>query len=235
VFGGQRACGFDKCLGRGCNAALTLHRLHHHGTGLVGNGGFQRGDIVIRQVRDAFRLGAEAIGIFRLAAHGHGKESPAMEGIGKGNDLDLFRAEFLDGVTTRQLECSFVGLGAGIGKKHLLGKGGIHQLACQTQSRLVGQHIAQVPDLVGLFGQRLDQCRMRVANTAHGNAAGQVDVFLALLIPHARASATHRHKTGGGVIGYHHPVEIGSSHMGIHCRLSLSQKMAKARLVATPR
>lgn len=112
---------------------------------------------------DTLELGPEAIGILRLAADVDGEQGAPVEAVAGGDDLVLLRAVDIVGVAASQLEGRLVGLGAGVGEEHPLGEGGVHQLARQAQGRLVGEDVGNVPDALGLLGERLDQRRMRVA------------------------------------------------------------------------
>ena len=78
----------------------------------------------------------------------------------EGDDFGLIRAVTGNGVVARQLERRFVRFGAGVHEHHALGEGGIHQLAAQTQRRLVGKDIAGMPQGFSLLMQRRDQSRM---------------------------------------------------------------------------
>lgn len=115
-------------------------------------------------------------------------------------------------VQARELERGLVGLGAGVAEEHALGEGGIDQLVGQAQGRLVGEHVGDVPQGVGLLGQRLDQCRMAVTEGVDGDAAGEVDQLATALIPDSRTQATHRNKGGRGIVGDQILIEIGALH-----------------------
>ena len=101
--------------------------------------------------------GSKALGVLGLAADGDGEQGAAVERLGEGDDLALVRAEMIGGILARQLERGFVGLGPGIGEEHPFGEGQFAQPTGQLQRRLVGQHIADMPELVRLFGQRRHQ------------------------------------------------------------------------------
>ncbi|MNO85798.1 hypothetical protein D3C76_771770 [compost metagenome] len=106
-----------------------------------------------------------------------------METVERGDDFVLFRAEAVMGDTTGQLEGGLVGFSPGVTEEHALGESGIDQLAGQLQGRLVGENVGDVPQLVGLFGQRTDQRRVGMAKDVHGDAAGKVDQLAARLVP----------------------------------------------------
>ncbi len=213
VLVAQLARPFQVGLLRRQHAALALDRFQHHGAGLVGDRRRQRFQVVVGNVGDTLELGPEAIGILRLAADVDGEQGAPVEAVAGGDDLVLLRAVDIVGVAASQLEGRLVGLGAGVGEEHPLGEGGVHQLARQAQGRLVGEDVGNVPDALGLLGERLDQRRMRVAQGGHGDAAGEIDQFAAALVPDARSLASHRDEGGGGVVGDHIPVEIGTFYL----------------------
>ncbi|MNZ80623.1 hypothetical protein D3C78_992650 [compost metagenome] len=210
VLVAQLAGTFQVGLVRRQHAALALHGLQDHGAGLVGDGRLQGLQVVERHMGDAFHLRPEAVGIFRLAADGHGEQGAAVEAVGRRDDLVLVRAVDVVGITAGQFERCLVGLGAGVGEEYALGKGGIHQLPGQAQGRLVGEDVGHVPDLVGLLGERLDQRRVGMAQGVHGDAAGEVDQLATGLVPDSGTLASHRDESGGGIVGNHHLVEIGA-------------------------
>jgi hypothetical protein len=119
------------------------------------------------------------------------------------------------GDATGQLEGGLVGFGAGVAEEHALGKGGVDQLVRQAQGRLVGEHVGDVPQLVGLLGQRLDQRRVAVAQYVDRDAAGEVDQLATRLVPDAGTLATHRNEGGRRIVGNHDLVEIGTLHRGL--------------------
>ena len=206
VLVAQLACGAREFGGRRQYAALALQRLHHHGAGLVRDRRFERGDIVERQVRDTSRNRLEALGVLGLAADADGEQRASVKGVVERDDLVLALGARI-AVATCQLERGFVGLAPGVGEKHALGESLFGQLARQAQRRFVGDHVREVPELVALLGQRGHQLRVAVTQHGHRNAAGEVDVFLVVLIPDSRTLASHRHDGARNVIRNHDFIE----------------------------
>ncbi len=215
------------------HAALALHRFQNDGAGLVRDGCFQRIQIVVRNVRDTGNLRAEAVGILGLTTDVHGKQGTAMEAVQRRDDFVLVFTELFAGITTRQFQCRFVGLGAGVAEEHAVGKGGVHQLVRQTQSRLIGEHVGDVPELARLLGERLDQCRMGMTEGVDGDAAGKVDQLAARLVPDTGAFAANRNEGGRGVVGNHYLIEIGALHMRSGHRGLLPRAAIDERIVGT--
>ena len=88
------------------------------------------------------------------------------------------------GPLAHQLDRGLVGLGAGVAQEGALGEArGRHQLLRQPQRRLAVEDVAGVPEFAGLFHQRGGQLRGAVAQAAHRDAGGEVDVVAALAVP----------------------------------------------------
>ncbi len=190
----QRAQTLHKLCRRGHHAALALNRLDHDGAGMVVDNRFYRLEIVKGNVHDIRRFRPEAVGVFRLAADGNGKQRAPVKRVVEGDDFTFERAVALAGVVARQLESGLVRFRAGVGEEDAIGEGGVDKLAGKAQRRLVGKDVAQMPQGFALGFQRLDQRRMTVAQRRDGDAAGEVDILFALLIPDAAALAFDRHK-----------------------------------------
>ncbi|MNY26551.1 hypothetical protein D3C86_1604080 [compost metagenome] len=161
---------------------------------------------------DAFDLRAEACRVLGLAGDADGEQGTTVEAVERGNDLALLRPGDFVAIAACQLEGGLVGLGAGVGEEHAVGEGGLGQQLGQAQGRLVGEHVGHVPELLRLFGQRLDQCRVGMAEHVHGDAAGEVHQLATALIPDSAALATHRNEGGRGENGNHQLVKIGALH-----------------------
>lgn len=73
-----------------------------------------------------------------------------MEGIIEGYNLIFPTAVLVMRLLAHQLQRRFVGLRAAIAEKYLVGEGGINKLLHQTQHRLVGVTITQMPQFTGL-------------------------------------------------------------------------------------
>ncbi len=82
-----------------------------------------------------------------------------METLVESDDFVLFRTKVVVGVFTGQFKGCFVGFTAGVCKEYFVCKGGFRQLLCQTQRRLIGAGVAQMPQFIGLFFQGFNQFR----------------------------------------------------------------------------
>ena len=126
---------------------------------------------------------AETVGVGRLAADADGEEGTTVEALVEGDDLGLVGTELVDGVAAGQLEGGFVCFGTGVAEIDLLGEGGVNQLLGQAQGRLVGHHVGEVPQLLTLGFQGLDQLGMAMTEAIDRDPAREVDILAAFLIP----------------------------------------------------
>ena len=205
---------FEECLLAGDDAALALQRLDDDRAGVIAHQLAHGVEIVEFGVLDTARNRPEALGILGLATDADGEEGAAMEGLTEGDDLVLLLAMGVVGETTRQLERGLVGLTTGGAEVDLVGEGALGQRLGQRQCRLVGVDIGQVPDLVGLVLERLDQRRVAVTQRGDGDATGEVDVLATFLIPQTATLAAYRNGSLGCVVGHHGMVEIGTGQLG---------------------
>ena len=106
-------------------------------------------------------------------------------------------------VAARELQRRLVRLGARIAEEHAVGERRVDQPLRQPQRRLVGEPVRHVPQRARLLVERADHRRVAMPERGHGDAAREVDVHAALLVPHARALAAHRHERRGRVAGHH--------------------------------
>ena len=114
-----------------------------------------------------------------------------METAAEGDDDAAIRRPALrGGPTTDQLDRRFIGFGAGVAQENTRGEARGHdQFLGQAQRRFAVEHVAGVPQLAGLFGQRRDQIGVVMAQPAHGDAGGKIDVLLTVAVPDLRALA----------------------------------------------
>ena len=162
------------------HAALALHRLDQDRGGGVGDGllgGFEIGE---RHLDEAARDRTEAFEIFLLAAGRERRQRAAVEGAFIGDDVDALRMAGHRLIFARGLDRAFHRLGAGIAEEHQVRE------ACRAQP--LGEplrfrnpeQVGDVPDLLGLLGQRLDQHRMGVPEHIDRNARAEVEIALAV-------------------------------------------------------
>jgi hypothetical protein len=171
---------------------------------------------------DALGHRAEAFRILRLTADAHGEERAAMKRLRERDDFEFIRAVALERDAARQLQRGFVRFGARVGEERAVGERQIFQTPGETQHRLVGVAIADVPQLAALLVQHFQQFGMRMTERGDGDAAGEVDIVAALRIPDARAETAIRHEGRGRKHRHHDFVEGLSCHSQVvHGKSSL--------------
>ena len=123
---------------------------------------------------------AEAIEIFLVAGGGERRERAPMEGAVEGDDAALLRLAGDGLIFARHLDRAFHRFGAGIREKHGVGEARIGEPLRQPLGFGNAEEVRDVPNLLRLLGERLHQDRMRVAERVHGDAAGKIEVALAV-------------------------------------------------------
>jgi hypothetical protein len=122
-----------------------------------------------------------------------------VEGALEGDDAHLFRVSADRVIFARHLDGGFHRLGAGIRKEDDIRK------ACRTQPlrELLGLgdaiEVRDVPELLGLIGQGLDQLRMRVAKHIDGDARREIQIALAIGRGQPAALAPLKSEIGTGI------------------------------------
>ena len=171
---------FSDCGGQLADAALALHRLDQDRGGFRGDRLGRSIDVVERHLVEAVDLGPEAFQIFLLAAGGDRRQRAAVEGAFEGDGAIALGMAVHVMVAARRLDRAFQRLGARIGEEDLVGEGVLDEPL--GKPALVGDlvEIGDVPELAGLLGQRRDQMRMAVAERIDGDAAGEIEIALAI-------------------------------------------------------
>jgi len=129
-----------------------------------------------------------------------------VERAGEGEDLGAVLAALVP-VLPGHLDREFSRFGAGIREEHRLGEGRRHERF--GERLLAGDlvEIGDVPELAGLFRQRLDECGMGMAEHVDGDARPEVEVALAArgFEPGALAGLEGERGAGiGGEDGWYH-------------------------------
>src|SRR6185295_13439901 len=99
------------------HAAFALHGLEDDRADLVAGACellLERGDVVVRDVSDARRVGPESRGVLGLAAGGDREQRAAVEGVLRRDDAEFLLAEMIVRVAARELERRLVRLRAGV-------------------------------------------------------------------------------------------------------------------------
>ena len=180
VLGGQRAY-----------PALALQRFTENGAGPVADHPGNGLQVTEGGMHKALGERLKALVEFGLAGGGHGRQGPAMERAGQGNDLV---APF-PGLDAGQLDRRLVGLGPAVGEKDLVGEGMGDQQFGQLGLRPGNMH-----QFSGLAADRLGDGRMAVTEGADRNPREKIKVLPTVRVSQETAlTLDHgRRKTGIG-------------------------------------
>ncbi len=189
VLARQPACSLQERRRARRHPAFALHRLENHRADVVAafvaERGLERRDVVVGDVRDARRARAEALCVLRLASGRDREQRAAVERVQRRDDAQLVRPEPVVRPAPRELQRRLVRFGAGIAEEHALGERAVDETLRESQRGLVREPVADVPELAGLLVERADHRRMAVSECGHGDAAREIDVELAVLVPDA--------------------------------------------------
>ena len=113
-----------------------------------------------------------------------------MEGALEGDDAIAFRMAFGGMIFAHHLDGALHRLGAGIGEEHQVGKALLAQPRRQPLAVRRFEQVRHVPEFCRLRLQRRDEMRMAMAERVHRDAAGEIEIALAVgaIQPHALAA-----------------------------------------------
>ena len=199
----QLGHGRDKGPVQGQHAALPLNELEHHGAHVVAGHRLHAVQVVGIGIAETLGEGEEIVVELVLTGGGEGGQGAAMEGVVQGEDGATALAVFVIGVLPGQLDHGLVALGPGVGEHHV----GHARPGAQLLGHLgIGLGVVQVGDvgqLGGLGGHRVHPGLIVIAQGAHADAGGEVDVLLPGHVPHGGPLAVvHGH--GEAAVGGHH-------------------------------
>ncbi len=145
--------------------------------------GFHAVEVVGVGVAEALGKGEEIVVEHVLPSGGEGGDGAAVEGLVEGDDSPPSLAVLVKGVLAGQLDQALVALRAGVGEEHV----GHARFPAQPLRGLhIGLSVEQIGDvsqLACLLGDGVHPALVGVAQGAHADAGGEVDVFPALGVP----------------------------------------------------
>jgi len=219
----QRAHAGKKSRCSRAHAALALNRFEHHRRDIGRSHRlFERFQIVERAMAEAAGQRFVALLILGLRSRGDGGQGAAVEAaFERDDDATLGRATLIAGPAPHQFDCGLVGLGTGIAQEHAPRKTRFfHQGLRQAHRRLGIEHVAGVPQLVGLGVQCRLEVGIAVAERVHRDAGGKVHIVAALDVPQPSAQPAIQHQRARPV--HRQPVLVralhnvfGSAHVGL--------------------
>ena len=211
--------------GRHDDAGLPLHRLEDdRGDGVV-DGGRERGHVVVRHEGDVARQGLERLAVGGLGREGQRAHGAAVEGALGGDEPGAAGP-------AGELERGLVGLGAGVAEEDTRVVGPAEEAdeaLGQGDLWLGGEEVGHVAERAELGGDGLDEGGVGVAEGVDGDAAEQVDVLLAVGVPHVRALPAGEGQHGRAE-GVHHGagVAVLDAHVASSRRVGLAHPRGDA-------
>lgn len=157
---------------------------------------------------DLRRQRREILRIRRLAASGDGKQRAAVERVFKSHNAAFLRAVVVMGIFAGELQRRLVGFRAGVTEENAIGEGGVNQTFGEAQHRLVGIPVTGMPDFRRLGLQRFAQFRVCVPERIYRDAAREIDILFAFLIPERGTLSPHRNKRGRSINGDHPLIKV---------------------------
>ena len=173
---------FQADVGHDADSALALDRLDDDGGDVVGQRGAQRVVIAPGQLGETRQQRSEAVDQFLRACRRDGRGRTPVKRAFEGEDT-VAVAALRGPVLARHLDSQFAGLGARVGEGHVVGEGRRRQAFGQTLLPRHAVEVRQMPDVLGLGLQRLDQLGMGVAERVHRDPGPEIKPSPAVLVP----------------------------------------------------
>ena len=133
--------------------------------------------------------GSNGVAVGLLGGQRERAHGAAVEGALGGDDVGAAGAP-------GQLERRLVGLGAGVGEEHLArsAPSSASSFSASSTCGALAKKLEMWPSVPQLAGHGLDEGRVGVAERVDGDAAEQVDVLVAVVVPDVRALAAGEHQ-----------------------------------------
>ena len=185
--------GRDKRRRQRPHPALALNRLHDDGRRLVGHRGIKRrriGRVHKRHTRDQ-RF--ERLAIMRVRRNRQGPERAPVEGSRQRDKPGPLPVAPGVPVAARELQARLHRFGAAVAEKRALEPRQPRELLRQFGLIRMEEQIRRVDQGRGLLRQHLGQTGIRMAQAGHPHARREVEVVVALGVPHTGALPAHEH------------------------------------------
>lgn len=157
------------------NTAFTLDGFKRDRCRLRSKDSLERIQIVRRHLIETRCLRAKSFQILGLATRSDGPKGPTMERALEGYDVKALRLTFVEVVPARALDGSFHRFGAGIHKKHLVGKGSIAKALRKALTFGYLMQVGYVPEFGSLLLQRGYEVRMAMPYGIDGNTGTAIE------------------------------------------------------------
>ena len=160
--------------------ALALDRLDQDRRGLRPELALDRLEIRERYLIEAFERRTKPFQVFLLPARRERRQRAAVKRPLEGDDPKALGLAADRVILARGLDRAFECLGAGIGEEHQVGERRRAQPFGEPLSLRNAEQVGDVPELLRLLAERLDQMRMRVTERVHRHAGREIEIALAV-------------------------------------------------------
>ena len=181
------------------NAAFALDPFDADAGGSFADGGFERRDVVWRNESDAGHQRLEILAVFRLAGDGKRAEGAAVKGIFERNDLELVGRDVV-AVGLDHLERAFGGFGAAVGEKGSRKAAHLRDAFGERSLVFVVEEIRSMDQARSLFLNGGDDARMVLSERIDADAGDEIEIALAVDVPHVRSVAAHKNERMAGIV-----------------------------------
>ena len=176
-----------------------MHAFHQDGDGRGRNRVARGGQIIERNVPEARRRRLEPFLDLFLAGRGNAGQCASVKRIRRRQN---FKPAFIVAELAGEFEQAFVGLRAAVGKKAFARADALDQLGGEPALRFGEIQVRDVNEFFGLLDERLGDGRVRVAETAHGDARAEIEIALARDIKQIAARAVAEHEVETAIAGH---------------------------------
>jgi hypothetical protein len=164
-----------------------------------GAGGLQ---IVERHDGEAGQERGEAVAQLDLVGRADRAQRAAVKGVREGDQDVLLGPPVMVVIAPRRLDRPFHGFGARIGEKNGVGEGEIGKAPGVSLALRGAVQVGDVDQGRSLILDRPGEVRVAVPEQIDGDAAGEIQILLALLAEQINAFAAHRPDRRAGINGH---------------------------------
>ena len=201
--------------------AFALHGLKQNGGGRIVNRSAETFDIVELCDNDSRHQRTKSVLNFFLRRCRHRAEKPTVKSIFANDDFEnfsFFAARAGTPEKPRNFELTFVRLGTAVAEKHFAAAHVAHDALGNARRIFVHEKIAAMREFFRLRAHAFHPVRVRVPKRKHGNSRRKIEVFLAVLVPHAGTVPAHERDRRKPVVAEHvfFPNIDGVRHNTVH-------------------
>ena len=196
---------------RRTHAAFALHGFNQERRRAGIHRRFRRRQIAERHIFETRQQGQEImVHLFLIARRNRCHRAP-VKGVVEGDNLKPARMARRLVIGARGFHRAFHRLRAAVGKEYGVGEGRVDNPLRKGLPLRATVKVGHMHQSRGLIGNRLGQMRVAVAKQIDGNAAGEIEIFLAIFTIKIAPLTAHRTHAAPGVNGH----KRGNRHMGL--------------------